>query len=214
MKTILIVEDHPQILRGISTILEMEGFKVLTACNGIDGVSQAKSLNPDLIICDVMMPGIDGFEVLRQIRALPDLKLTPFLFLTARAERSDMRTGMNLGADDYLTKPVVRTDLLDAVRTRLERRELQQRQSGGAGGLRADFSDARPLVEKLGLTPREAEVLLWVAQGKGNGDIATILGMAEKTVKKHLTSVFEKLGVEGRNAATLTALDILSGGGN
>jgi DNA-binding NarL/FixJ family response regulator len=119
---------------------------------------------------------------------------------------------MNLGADDYLTKPVARTDLLASVKVRLERRnahEAELESAKSSAGFNPNFESPKPL-ESLGLTPREAEVLLWVAQGKSNGDIAILLGMAEKTVKKHMGSIFDKLGLEGRNAATVRALEVLS----
>jgi DNA-binding NarL/FixJ family response regulator len=111
-----------------------------------------------------------------------------------------------------LTKPVTREDLLAAIKVRLARRQLHEQElesAKSAGGFNPDFSSPKPL-ESLGLTTREAEVLLWVAQGKSNGDIAILLGMAEKTVKKHMGNIFQKLGLEGRNAATVQALEVLS----
>ena len=208
MKKILVIEDNPQIARSLETILGLEGFEVTLAVNGPDGVDAALRLRPDLILCDVMMPGFDGHEVLRRVRSDASAGLTPFIFVTARAERNDQRTGMTLGADDYLTKPFSRGELLDAVRSRLERTAALQ--AGGGGGT-FDYTSPEPLREKLGLTARESEVLLWVAQGKSNADIAGILGMAEKTVKTHLGNLFSKLGIEGRNAATVMALEVLSG---
>jgi DNA-binding NarL/FixJ family response regulator len=115
---------------------------------------------------------------------------------------------MNLGADDYLTKPVAKADLLSAIRMRLERAAQQSRPE-----FKPNFDSARPLEEQLGLTPRVAQTLLWMAQGKTNAEIATILGIAESTVKKHVLEVFEALGVETRTAASLRALDVLSSPG-
>jgi DNA-binding NarL/FixJ family response regulator len=210
MNRILVIDDQSQMRKNIATILEMENFQVITAENGRRGVDLAFSEKPDLIICDVMMPELDGYGVLRAVRETS--ATVPFIFLTAKGDKGDLRSGMNLGADDYLTKPVSREDLLAAVHTRLARRrvhtaELESARS--AGGFNPDFSSATPL-EGLGLTKREAEVLLWVAQGKSNGDVAILLGMAEKTVKKHMGNIFEKLGLEGRNAATVRALEVLS----
>jgi DNA-binding NarL/FixJ family response regulator len=111
---------------------------------------------------------------------------------------------MNLGADDYLTKPVANADLICAIQTRLRRAEQQIKRE-----FRPDFSSPAPLVS-LGLTPRAAETLLWVAQGKTNVDIATILGVTESTIKKHVQEIFEKLGVETRGAAMVRALEILN----
>jgi DNA-binding NarL/FixJ family response regulator len=144
--------------------------------------------------------------VLREVRADHALENLPFIFLTARGEKRDVRSGMNLGADDYITKPVTATDLLAAIEARMIRAR-----SGNTREFKPDFSSPKPL-EALGLTPREAEVLLWVAQGKANADIATILETTVHTVKKHLQNIFEKLGLETRNGATVRALEILSSG--
>jgi DNA-binding NarL/FixJ family response regulator len=211
-RRILVIEDEPAMRRNLLTMLQLEGFLPLGADNGRDGIALARRERPDLILCDVMMPELDGFGVLTAVRGDPAIANTPFIFLSARGERLDVRTGMNLGADDYLVKPVGCAELLAAIEARFERHEsfLARAQAEGAG-FHPDFSSPAPL-ESFGLTPREAEVLLWVAQGKSNGDIAVILAMAEKTVKKHLTAVFEKLGVDGRHAATLRALETLSGG--
>jgi DNA-binding NarL/FixJ family response regulator len=212
MKKILIIEDQPQMRRNLATILEMEGFEVSLAEDGSAGVARARESRPDLIICDVMMPELDGYGVLRTLRTDKATSTIPFIFLTAKGEKIDQRTGMNLGADDYLTKPVARTDLLASVKVRIERRDAHEAELESAkssAGFNPNFESPKPL-ESLGLTPREAEVLLWVAQGKSNGDIAILLGMAEKTVKKHMGSIFDKLGLEGRNAATVRALEVLS----
>lgn len=204
MKTILIIEDEPRTRENLATILRMEGYRPLTAANGRSGLELARAESPDLILCDVTMPDLDGHAVLRTLRDGPGAGSVPFIFLTARGERADLRAGMNLGADDYLVKPATATELLSAVEARLKREARRP-----AAGFKPDFASAEPL-RGLGLTDREAEVLLWVAQGKANGDIATILGTAENTVKKHLQNLFEKLGVDNRNAATLRALEVLS----
>ena len=205
MKTILIIEDQPDMRENISTILEMENYAVLKAPNGEEGLACAREEKPDLILCDVMMPAMDGHEVLRRLREDRTIAGTPFIFLTARGEKTDLRAGMNLGADDYLTKPATATELLTAISVRLER-ELKR----PTAEFQPDFSSSVPLEKPCGLTEREAEVLLWVAQGKSNPEISSILGAAENTVKKHLQHIFEKMGVDNRNAATLRALEILT----
>jgi DNA-binding NarL/FixJ family response regulator len=202
---ILIVEDEPQMRKNMATVLKMEGFQVATAVDGRDGVETARRELPALILCDVMMPKLDGYGVLAELRADEKTARIPFIFLTAKGEKADLRHGMNLGADDYLTKPADIDDLLRAISVRLSRRD------DFAQGPGPNFDSPQPLVEKLGLTPREAEVLLWVAQGKGNGDIGLILSTSESTVKKHLEHIFEKLGVENRGAASLRAVEVLSG---
>jgi len=214
MSKIVVIEDQPQMRRNIAFMLEMEQFEVFAAEDGRQGLELVRQHKPDLVICDVMMPEVDGYAVLEQLRKEPETATLPFIFLTAKGDKPDVRQGMNLGADDYLTKPVARVDLLAAIRTRLARQQAHQAEVDSAkseGGFNPDFSSHKPL-QNLGLTERESEVLLWVAQGKGNADIGILLNMAEKTVKKHMSNIFEKLGVESRNAATICALEVLAGG--
>ena len=204
MKRILIVEDEDQTRRNIATILRMEGYEPLLAANGRTGVETALRERPALILCDVAMPALDGHGVITAVRSDPATAHIPFIFLTARGERADVRMGMNLGADDYITKPVTASELLAAIGARLNREAHRP-----PGEFKPDFRSAVPL-ESLGLSSREAEVLLWIAQGKANAEIAIILGAAENTVKKHIQHIFEKLGVDTRNAATVLAFERLS----
>lgn len=203
MTTILLIEDHAPLRRNLRDILELAGYRVLEAASGTEGIDSTREKKPDLILCDIMLPGCDGLEVLATLRSDSATCLLPLIFLTAKGEPHEIRTGMNLGADDYLPKPVSRADLLDAIRVRLERAAQQHFRL-------PDFSEAVPL-EQLGLTPREAEVLLWMAQGKANADIAIIIGCSHATVKKHGVHIFEKLSVETRAAAMLVAIEALSG---
>ncbi len=205
MKKVLVIEDEPEMRRNLATILRMESFHPVTAENGRVGVELARKEKPDMILCDVMMPDLDGYGVIAALRASAETVAIPFIFLTAKGEKPDVRAGMNLGADDYLTKPVGKADLLSAIRSRLERAAQQTMPE-----FKPNFASAHPLEEALGLTPRVAETLLWIAQGKTNGDIAAILGNSESTVKKHVLEIFEKLGVETRGAAGLRALEVLS----
>jgi len=158
------------------------------------------------------MPGLDGYSVVQALREDKATATIPFIFLTAKGERLDVRVGMNYGADDYLSKPVGHEELLATIVARLERKQTfdaHAREQVASAQLKPDFSSPAPL-RALDLTPREAEILLWVAQGKSNAEIAIITQASEKTVKNHLTHVFEKLGVESRNAATVRALEVLS----
>lgn len=203
MKKILVIEDEPEMRRNIAALLRFQEYQPIEAENGRIGVALARREQPDLILCDVMMPEMDGPGVLQSLQQDPGLALIPFIFLTAKGEKDDLRSGMNLGADDYLTKPVANADLVRAIEARL-RRSAQH----GQREFKPNFSSAEPL-RKLGLTPRATETLLWLAQGKTNPDIAAILGISESTVKKHVQEIFEKLGVETRGAAAVRALEVL-----
>lgn len=204
MRRILVIEDEPEMRRNISTLLRYHDYQTIEAENGRKGVDLAQRERPDLILCDVMMPELDGYGVLQALQQDAGLALIPFIFLTAKGAKDDLRSGMNLGADDYLTKPVANRDLVNAVEARLRRAELQANRE-----FKLDFSSFEPLLA-LGLTPRAAETLLWLSQGKTNPDIAMILGITESTVKKHVQEIFDKLGVETRGAATVRALEVLS----
>ncbi len=206
MKKILVIEDEPEMRRNITMLLGYHDYEPIAAENGRVGVETARREKPDLILCDVMMPELDGYGVLQALQADATLARTPFIFLTAKGEKDDLRSGMNLGADDYLTKPVANADLVRAIEARLRRSERQV-----AREFKPDFSSSEPLL-KLGLTRRAAEALLWLAQGKTNSDIATILGITESTVKKHVQEMFEKLGVETRGAAAMRAVEVLNSG--
>ena len=204
MKKILIIEDEPEMRRNITALLRFLEYAPIEAENGRKGVELARREKPDLVLCDVMMPELDGHGVLQALQQDPEVALIPFIFLTAKGEKEDLRSGMNLGADDYLTKPVANADLVRAIEARLRRSQQQAKRE-----FKPNFSSIEPLL-KFGLTARATETLLWVAQGKTNPDIATILGITESTVKKHVQEIFEKLGVETRGAATVRALEVLS----
>ena len=201
---VLVVEDDLELSAQICAHLRAIGCEVICWTEGHHIVEDMPP-DVDLIVLDLGLPRVPGTVVLQELRKASD---TPVLVLSARQETTDKVEALRLGADDYLTKPFSREELLNAVRSRLERAEALR--AGGGGGA-FDFSSPEPLQTRLGITPREAEVLLWVAQGKSNADIGGILGMAEKTVKTHLGNLFTKLGIEGRNAATVLALEVLSG---
>lgn len=124
MKKILIIEDDIPIQQVIADVLENEGFETFTAQNGKDGFKLAKEILPDLIICDVMMPVMDGYEVISTMSKEKETSLIPFIFLSAKVEKDNIRHGMELGADDYLTKPFKIEELLNAVEIRLKKKEI------------------------------------------------------------------------------------------
>ena len=124
MKKILLIEDNEDIRENTAEILELANYKVYSAANGKIGVQIALEQKPDLIICDVMMPELDGYGVLHLVNKNPDLIGIPFIFLTAKAERNDFRKGMEMGADDYITKPFTDIELLNAVEARFKKTDI------------------------------------------------------------------------------------------
>lgn len=122
MARILIIEDETVLRENLVELLEAEGYEVMAAANGREGLHLARTHLPDLILCDILMPEMSGHAVLEALARDPVTAVIPFIFLTARAEREDMRLGMNLGADDYITKPFTQADVLQAITTRLEKR--------------------------------------------------------------------------------------------
>lgn len=126
MKKLLIIEDNPEIRSNIVEILELAQYRTQTAENGKAGLEQAIQFQPDLIICDIVMPELDGYGVIQAIQKNPGLAHTPFIFLTGKAEKEDVRKAMDMRADDYLIKPFSGTDLLSAVESRIKKAELTQ----------------------------------------------------------------------------------------
>jgi CRP-like cAMP-binding protein/CheY-like chemotaxis protein len=124
MKKILLIEDNDDIRENTAEILELSNYKVFTASNGKLGVEVALKEKPDLIICDIMMPVLDGYGVLHMLHKNPEMQHIPFIFLSAKTERADIRKGMSLGADDFITKPFEGTELLEAVESRLKKAQL------------------------------------------------------------------------------------------
>lgn len=127
MKTILLIEDDEDVRENTAEMLELAHYRVLRASNGKQGVDLARKETPDLILCDIMMPDLDGYGVLHMLVRSPETAEIPFIFLSAKAERTDVRRGMELGADDYLTKPFEESELLNAIEGRLRRSDLFRR---------------------------------------------------------------------------------------
>ena len=128
-KKILVIEDTKEVRENIAEILESEGFEPISAENGEIGIALAGKTQPDLILCDIMMPGIDGYEVLEILRKNILTSTTPFIFLTAKNTREDHRRGMSLGADDYISKPFTIEELVNSVQTRLKKTEEFRKKS-------------------------------------------------------------------------------------
>ncbi len=155
---ILLIEDNTEMRENISEILELAGYQVQTAANGKEGVALAQQYKPDVIICDIMMPVLDGYGVLHMLSRQEETAAIPFIFLTAKAERGDFRKGMEMGADDYLTKPFDDIELLNAIESRLKKSEsLRKEFSKNINGL-SEFITSVKTIETLKELSEEREL--------------------------------------------------------
>lgn len=171
MKNILIIEDSIDIRENTAEILEMSGYHVLQAGDGKDGIETAEREKPHLILCDIMMPEMSGFSVLSALSKNPETASIPFIFLTARAERADIRKGMDMGADDYLTKPFNDIELLSAIECRLNKTESQKQY----------YSKTLQNLQKL-----------TAGLGDGNKELANLIGARKvKLIKKKQILYYE-----------------------
>lgn len=301
-ETVLVVDDSPDTLSFLTDALEEAGATVLVAMDGPGALSLLERLTPDVVLMDAVMPGMDGFETCRRLKASKTLAHVPVIFMTGLSETEHIVRGFAAGGVDYLTKPIIAEELFARMRVHLVNARIAQgaqaaldatgrfllsvdldgrilwctpqagrllgdpggpeeagfrlppalldwlvkRVEGPAGAVPERMSLPSPaggppfqvgvvsrigpqevllrLVEgqpsgeeqairqRLNLTAREAEVLLWIARGKANRDIGQILGLSPRTVNKHLEQIYAKLGVENRTAAAALALRTLEGG--
>ncbi|MEK7225944.1 MAG: response regulator, partial [Bacteroidota bacterium] len=152
MKSVLVIDDNADIRENTAEILELAGYKTLTAENGKKGEEVAQREKPDVIVCDIMMPELDGYGVLHLLKKNPDTEHIPFLFLTAKTERGDFRKGMEMGADDYITKPFEDIELLNAIEVRLKKAAvLENKYSPSQEGINQFLRDVKSagLVDQL-----------------------------------------------------------------
>ncbi len=198
---VLVVDDDADALRMIQRALGSGATRVRCVATGAQALAAIDAAPPDAVLLDVLMPGMDGFETCRQLRVRhPEL---PVIFMTGLGETEHVVRGFEVGANDYVTKPVSAPQVLARLQAHT-RTARMIRAIRDAVGTEAVPEPAEGVVHPK-LTARESEVLLWVARGKTNRDIADILGMSPRTVNKHLEHVFEKLGVETRTAAAAAA---------
>lgn len=162
---ILVIEDEKTVSLNIQEILESGGFEAIVADNGKTGIQMAKEQLPDLIVCDIMMPDMDGYAVLTALRQDPITTTMPLIFLTAKTTHDDLRQGMNLGADDYITKPFRRKELLDAIASRLRKQE--------------SFKQLQQKIAELEQMDRQKDELIWNVSHDLKAPIANIKLIAE-----------------------------------
>jgi DNA-binding NarL/FixJ family response regulator len=202
IKKILLVEDEPILRDSIQDTIVSCGFEVAVAENGDEALSLAKTFLPDLIISDILMPESDGYWLLDSIRNDALLRTIPFIFMTAKSERSDIRNGMNLGADDYIVKPFSSAELMNSIQARLSRDEVLKSQlvepQGNSNGEILDEKEQELILAAIKrLTRSEARILDLIAQNKSTLEIADELFISYKTVENHRANITVKLGIKG-----------------
>ncbi|NWE46452.1 response regulator transcription factor [Pseudomonas gingeri] len=211
---VLIVDDTPDNLALLSDALNDAGYMVLVALDGLSALNRIERRRPDLILLDAMMPGLDGFETCRRIKAHPESADIPVLFMTALTESRHVVQGFEVGGSDYVTKPIQIDEVLARVAAHLRTsRTLLSARAASQPVAALSLNDepaSKVLSARFQLTGREVEVLRWVACGKTNRDIGTILDLSPRTVNKHLEHVYIKLGVETRTAATSVVLSAMT----
>jgi len=181
----------------MACILNMEGFDVRVAADGLSGLAMIRKKQPDLILCDILMPRMDGYAFHEALRNLPHLAKIPFIYVSALNEHAQVRKGMLAGADDYLTKPFSAEELLAAVGARLNRFETIRPASRAR--VKATAEQTARLRQ---ITPREREILLLVAKGLTSREIGDTLFISYKTVEVHRARLMKKLGAA--NAVSLS----------
>ncbi|OCX53892.1 transcriptional regulator [Mucilaginibacter sp. PPCGB 2223] len=188
-KKVLIIEDNNDIRENVVEILQLAGYEVFEAGDGKNGVDIATKNLPDIILCDIMMPELDGYGVLYMLNKNPETATIPFIFLTAKAERLDLRKGMEMGADDYLTKPFDDMDLLNAIESRLKKKEVQQkyysRSLDSLGTLIAKnngLAELKKIIQERKSRQFKKNQVIYYEGDRGNG-LHIVLSGRVKTVK-------------------------------
>jgi FixJ family two-component response regulator len=196
---ILVIEDDLPSLANIQLLLKLEGFQVVCARDGISGLEAIRLHRPAIVLCDIMMPGMDGLTLLVRVRQDDALATTPFIFLTALSGYDNIRQGMNGGADDYLIKPFSPQELFHAIETRLRRFKYQQ---SNADALQALTRRRQGVMQAL--SDREMEVFDLIGRGATSRKIAEQLGISVRTVDTHRANIIAKLKLD--SAASLVRM--------
>ncbi len=201
--TILVADDDLGTRLSISDYLEASGYSIISAENGKEALGMVEAYQPHLIVTDITMPQMDGYELIRQVRRRPSLRLLPVVFLTGRTDPKERVLGYQLGCDIYLAKPFELSELGAVVRNLLERSQMiesewrSRMQTGGVNEASAQASIYTPTII-LDLTGREKEVLYFLSEGLSNNQIGDKLHLSPRTIEKHVSSLFRKTDTSNR----------------
>jgi DNA-binding NarL/FixJ family response regulator len=203
-KKLLLIDDDPNLILLVKDYLEFRGYDVITAENGREALEILESSTPDMIICDVMMPEMDGYSLVSTIRSEPKTSWIPVLFLSAKGQSQDRVKGLNIGADVYMVKPFEPEELVAQVESSLKQasRLIQHKDSkGGSDGpkIQVPFD--------VELTPTELRVVQYVARGMANREIADELNVSQRTIESHVSNMLGKTGLHNRTELARWALE-------
>ena len=203
-KRLLVVDDDPGLLMAVSETLRSEGYDVMTARRGSEALVRVAEALPDLIISDIRMPGMDGYQLVRNLRAAPHTRLIPIVFLTAKDETADRITGFRSGADAYITKPFEPEELVAIVGGILQRVE---RTHGDLARLFGEKETDFEFQRDEALTDAEWRVAETVARGLSNKEIASELSLSLRTVEGHISHILEKKNLSNRVEIALSVME-------
>lgn len=200
---LLLIDDDPNLVLLVKDYLELRGFAVMTAQNGREALRMLEKNIPDLIICDVMMPEMDGYSFVKHVRDNPQTSWIPVLFLSAKGQSQDRVTGLNTGADVYMVKPFEPDELVAQIEASLKQAARMRHNS--VQEVEGELSIQVPF--DVELTPTEAKVVQFVARGMANREIAESLNVSQRTVESHVSNMLGKTGLHNRTELARWAIE-------
>jgi DNA-binding NarL/FixJ family response regulator len=200
-KRLLVVDDDPNLVLLVKDYLEFRGYEVVAASNGLEALEVMRRLTPDLVICDVMMPEMDGYTFVQTLRSDRATDWIPVIFLSARGQTADRVRGLNTGADAYLVKPFEPEELVAQVEATLKRTERLLQMQG------APVQPVIQLDREVELTPTETKVLQYVARGMSNREVAEVMGVSQRTIESHVSNMLAKTGLHNRTELARWAIE-------
>jgi DNA-binding NarL/FixJ family response regulator len=203
-RRLLLIDDDPNLILLVKDYLEFRGYEVITAENGREALEVLEQDVPDMIICDVMMPEMDGYSLVSAIRSDPKTSWIPVLFLSAKGQSQDRVKGLNIGADVYMVKPFEPEELVAQVESSLKQASRLIQHKDAKGG------DSTPKIQvpfDVELTPTELRVVQFVARGMANREIAEELNVSQRTIESHVSNMLGKTGLHNRTELARWAIE-------
>jgi DNA-binding NarL/FixJ family response regulator len=204
-KQLLLIDDDPNLILLVKDYLEFRGYEVITAENGREALEVLERQLPDMMICDVMMPEMDGYAFVEQIRQDPRTSWIPVLFLSAKGQSQDRIKGLSKGADVYMVKPFEPEELVAQVESSIKQANRFINNSGGKQG--KELSPTINVPFDVDLTPTELKVVQFVAQGMKNQDIAEKMSVSQRTIESHVSNMLGKTGLKNRTELARWAIE-------